>query len=137
MLEAYEPDLVLVSAGFDAAIGDPIGRCEVSPLGFYEITRALMHVADGKVLIALEGGYNLQSISNSMAACAGALLGDGPIAHREHYPATPLQPCHAAMVVRVREHLSKWWPALKTEPDAMLAAAAEEDAFHEMLRQNF
>ena len=39
---AFAPDLVLVSAGFDAAPGDPLGGCRVSPSGFYQITKQLM-----------------------------------------------------------------------------------------------
>ncbi|CAK8998421.1 unnamed protein product [Durusdinium trenchii] len=74
--KAFTPDLVLVSAGFDAAPGDPLGGCRVSPKGFYEITQKLMGLAGGKVVLAQEGGYNVDSNSESMAACTRALLGD-------------------------------------------------------------
>ncbi len=77
---AYEfaPDLVLVSAGFDAAEGDPLGGLSVSPWCYGAMTRMLMTLARGKVVIALEGGYSLTAISASMAACVSALLGDPP-----------------------------------------------------------
>ncbi|XP_075041708.1 protein deacetylase HDAC6 isoform X2 [Mixophyes fleayi] len=75
---AYEfnPQLVLVSAGFDAARGDPLGGCRVSPEGYAHMTHLLMGLAGGKVVIVLEGGYNLTSISESMSMCTRTLLGD-------------------------------------------------------------
>lgn len=74
----FRPDVVLVSAGFDAAVGDPLGGCQVTPGGFYEMTRRLQALpsAKGRVIIALEGGYNLKSTARSMSACTSALLGD-------------------------------------------------------------
>eukprot|EP00913_Durusdinium_trenchii_P010096 g9469.t1 len=63
--KAFTPDLVLVSAGFDAAPGDPLGGC-----------RRVQGLAGGKVVLAQEGGYNVDSNSESMAACTRALLGD-------------------------------------------------------------
>ena len=75
---AFDPDLVLVSAGFDAAEGDPLGGCRVTPSGYAHMTAALCTLAAGRVVVALEGGYNLSSISNSAAAVAAVLLGDAP-----------------------------------------------------------
>ncbi|XP_075395011.1 protein deacetylase HDAC6 [Tenrec ecaudatus] len=77
---AYEfnPELVLVSAGFDAARGDPLGGCQVSPDGYAHLTHLLMGLANGRIILILEGGYNLTSISESMAACTRTLLGDAP-----------------------------------------------------------
>merc|ERR1719375_2930558 len=49
----FQPDLVLVSAGFDAAEGDPLGGCRVSPAGFHELTRRLMRLARGRVVLVL------------------------------------------------------------------------------------
>ena len=71
----FKPDLVFISAGFDAALGDPLGGMKVSPGGYAYMTNELMQLANGNVIIALEGGYNLTSISVSAVACARALLG--------------------------------------------------------------
>ena len=76
---AFNPDLVLVSAGFDSAKGDPLGGCRVSPSGFAHMTAMLSSLARGRMVVCLEGGYNLRSISRSMEACARVLLGDGPL----------------------------------------------------------
>eukprot|EP00898_Chlorokybus_atmophyticus_P004270 jgi/Chlat1/4844/Chrsp31S04807 len=71
----YAPDLVLISAGFDAAEGDPLGRCCLTPVGYAHLTHALLALASGRCILALEGGYNLTSISNSMAACTAVMVG--------------------------------------------------------------
>ena len=72
----FDPELVLVSAGFDAARGDPLGNCKVSPEMYGHMTQQLCNLAGGRVIVALEGGYNLNSISLSMTMCCKALLGD-------------------------------------------------------------
>ncbi|CAG5117385.1 unnamed protein product, partial [Candidula unifasciata] len=74
---AYEfaPELVLVSAGFDCAVGDPLGGYAVTPNCFGHMTHMLMGLANGKVVLSLEGGYNLNSLSYSMSTCMATLLG--------------------------------------------------------------
>ncbi|BEI85282.1 hypothetical protein CcaverHIS002_0506830 [Cutaneotrichosporon cavernicola] len=77
---AYEfaPDLVIISAGFDAADGDQLGCCNVTPAGYGHMTHMLCALAGGKVVVALEGGYNLRAISDSSLAVAQVLLGETP-----------------------------------------------------------
>ena len=55
---AHGMQVVLVSAGFDAAAGDPLGEAAVTPAGFGRMTRALAYEAP-RLLLALEGGYSL------------------------------------------------------------------------------
>lgn len=74
----FAPDLVLVSAGFDAAEGDYLGQMRVTPDGFAAMTERLAALAPGKLVLALEGGYNLGAISRSAAACLQVLLGERP-----------------------------------------------------------
>ena len=74
----YGPELVLVSAGFDAARGDPLGGMALTPAGYAQMTAQLQTLGGGRVVIALEGGYNLRSISTSAAACLRVLLGEPP-----------------------------------------------------------
>ncbi|KAG8850391.1 Histone deacetylase hda1 [Tulasnella sp. 330] len=71
---AYEfaPELVIISAGFDAAEGDKLGECHVSPAGYAHMTHMLTSLANGR------GGYNLKSISTSSLAVAEVLLGNPP-----------------------------------------------------------
>ena len=72
----FQPDLVLVSAGFDAAVGDPLGGYRVSPAMYGLMTHHLTSLARGRLVVALEGGYNLSSISACATQCSRALLGD-------------------------------------------------------------
>ncbi|KAH0542594.1 hypothetical protein FGG08_003002 [Glutinoglossum americanum] len=74
----YDPDLVIISAGFDAAEGDEIGMCNVSPTCYAHMTHMLMSLARGKVVALLEGGYNLDSIAKSALAVTRTLMGDPP-----------------------------------------------------------
>ncbi|CAD7091315.1 unnamed protein product [Hermetia illucens] len=91
------PDIVLVSAGFDAAAGHPapLGGYLVSPACFGYMTRELMQLADGKVVLALEGGYDLPAICDSAQECVKALLGDEPAAIVDSELARP--PCQNAI----------------------------------------
>ena len=75
---AFKPQAVLVSAGFDAAAGDPLGGCCVSPHGYACMTNMLRGLAGGRLVVALEGGYNLRSIATSMEAVLRVLLGEAP-----------------------------------------------------------
>ncbi|KAK5988684.1 Histone deacetylase clr3 [Cladobotryum mycophilum] len=74
----FNPDLVVISAGFDAADGDELGGCFVTPACYAHMTHMLMSLADGRVAVCLEGGYNLQAISNSAVAVAKTLMGEPP-----------------------------------------------------------
>ncbi|XP_058833510.1 histone deacetylase 6 isoform X2 [Topomyia yanbarensis] len=72
----FDPELVLVSAGFDAAVGDPLGGCKVTPEGYGYFTHWLSSLANGRVIVCLEGGYNVNTISYAMTLCTKSLLGD-------------------------------------------------------------
>ena len=78
----FAPDLVLVSAGYDAADGDLLGSMRITPDGYARLTRRLLGLAGGRVVLALEGGYNLDAIARSAEASLRALLDDG--AQRRH-----------------------------------------------------
>ncbi|HSE64345.1 MAG TPA: histone deacetylase [Thermoanaerobaculia bacterium] len=73
---AFEPELVLVSCGFDAAAGDPLGEMRVSAAGFGAMTQRLSALAGGRLVLALEGGYNPGAIAAAAAACTSVLLGE-------------------------------------------------------------
>jgi acetoin utilization deacetylase AcuC-like enzyme len=77
-IEEFRPDLVIVSAGFDAHARDPLASLELVEEDFAWATRRLMEIADrhagGRVLSVLEGGYDLQGLSTSVAAHVGELM---------------------------------------------------------------
>jgi acetoin utilization deacetylase AcuC-like enzyme len=80
-VERYRPQLILVSAGFDAHFADPLALEMVSCRGYYEIGAALKGLADehcgGRIIYALEGGYDHTAISWAAHEVANTLLGDG------------------------------------------------------------
>lgn len=69
---AYQPDLVLLSAGFDIYFQDPLGGMKVRPSGFAALTRILMNIADrhcrGRFAATLEGGYHIDGMTQSVKA---------------------------------------------------------------------
>lgn len=67
-----------VSAGYDAADGDLLGQMKVTPAGFAHMTHMLSVLANGKLVLALEGGYNVDAIVKSAHACVEVLVGDEP-----------------------------------------------------------
>lgn len=74
--KAYNPQIILVSAGFDAAIGDPVGRCCLSAKCYATLIQKLMEVGTGRMVLSLEGGYDLPMLADCVSHCARALLGD-------------------------------------------------------------
>ncbi|KAM8892498.1 polyamine deacetylase HDAC10 isoform 2-T2 [Spinachia spinachia] len=132
---AYEfsPDLVLVCAGFDSAIGDPEGEMCASPDIFAHLTHLLMNLAGGKLCAVLEGGYNLTSLHQSVCQTVQTLLGDP--APR---PANLDAPCASALesLHCVRSAHRQYWSCLKHAADlptsdvstkAMELAAEDEE----------
>ena len=77
--ESYRPDFVLVSAGYDAHIDDPLAGMEVTPSGFGGISQTLVSLAEklcgGKVVFLLEGGYDLKGLQESALKSLDVLTG--------------------------------------------------------------
>jgi hypothetical protein len=76
IFEDFKPDLVLVSCGFDSGRGDPLGGMELTQDGYAYMTRRLMGLAKGKVIVVLEGGYNFETLAVSSEAVLRTLLGE-------------------------------------------------------------
>ncbi|NXP74261.1 HDA10 deacetylase, partial [Ramphastos sulfuratus] len=72
----FDPQLVLVSSGYDSGIGDPEGQMNATPEVFAHLTHFLKQLANGKLCIILEGGYHLKSLSESVCMTVKTLLGD-------------------------------------------------------------
>ncbi|NXJ09587.1 HDA10 deacetylase, partial [Odontophorus gujanensis] len=72
----FDPELVLVSSGYDSGVGDPEGQMNATPEVFAHLTHFLMQLAHGKLCVILEGGYHLKSLSESVCMTVRALLRD-------------------------------------------------------------
>jgi len=68
----FNPDFIIISAGFDAHMDDPIGGLRLTTEGYYKISKTISKLAgeacDGKIISSLEGGYNLQALAESVEA---------------------------------------------------------------------
>ena len=75
----FQPELILVSAGFDVGSNDPLGGMQLTPAGYAGLTRCLMETAemccDGKLVLVLEGGYDISSIGAAVTAVVQELSG--------------------------------------------------------------
>lgn len=84
-LSAFAPDLLIVSAGFDAHRMDPLAGMNLEDDDFAWITRELMRIADdtcdGRIVSILEGGYSLDALATSTVAHVGALMQAGASSH--------------------------------------------------------
>ncbi len=113
--KAYQPDVILVSAGFDIYFGDPLGGMLVTPIGVAFLTRIIKKLArqycNGRLLLTLEGGYSLQGLSDCVAAVIFELVGRSiiPTDKLEEFEETekPLE-----ILTRVQTIHKKFWPEI-------------------------
>jgi acetoin utilization deacetylase AcuC-like enzyme len=78
LMDQFRPDLILLSAGFDSRLGDPLGHFRLSDADFAELTTIAREIADkhagGRLISVLEGGYNLGGLTQAVASHAEALV---------------------------------------------------------------
>lgn len=93
----FRPQLILVSAGYDAHWADELALMQVSVAGFAQVVKIIKELADelcsGRLVFSLEGGYNLTALAASVRATFAVLLGntniEDPLGQRRHRWATP------------------------------------------------
>jgi acetoin utilization deacetylase AcuC-like enzyme len=77
-LREFAPELIVISAGFDAHMRDPLANLNLAEADFAWATQKIMEIADhcagGRVVSLLEGGYDLEALANSAAAHVTALM---------------------------------------------------------------
>jgi acetoin utilization deacetylase AcuC-like enzyme len=128
---AYKPEMILLSAGYDAHQDDPLGQQRISTKGFAELSQRLLNLAhenDAKLVSFLEGGYNVKSLSESAVATMkvlnedknGTLVPDVVLHSKSIIASTHggiLPDRNASLVderiTEVRKHFQRFWPALK------------------------
>jgi acetoin utilization deacetylase AcuC-like enzyme len=107
LARSYEPDLLLVSAGYDAHADDPLASCLVSDAGYAGMTAVLRAGADELGIplgIVLEGGYDLGALARGVVLTLEVAGSPDP-------PAPP-QPDLHPLAARAAERLAAYWPAL-------------------------
>ncbi|KAK7041082.1 hypothetical protein R3P38DRAFT_2893111 [Favolaschia claudopus] len=124
----FDPELVIISAGFDAAEGDDLGECLVTPVGYAHMTYMLAGLAGGLLAVALEGGYNLDSITKSALAVTEIIMGGAP---PEMGPMVASE-AGARTVWLVARQQSQYWKSLNAracEPEGLPCAAASYSSY--------
>ncbi|XP_026150885.1 histone deacetylase 4-like isoform X2 [Mastacembelus armatus] len=123
----FAPDMVLVSSGFDAVDGHapPLGGYKLTAKCFGYLTRQLMGLAGGRLVLALEGGHDLTAICDASEACVSALLGN----ELDLIPDEVLQQRPNANAVRsiekVTEAHSKYWRSLQCSASTLGCSLSE------------
>ncbi len=108
----YQPELVLVSAGFDPYIKDPLGEMKVTGVGFAALAALVRDIAEqtcqGRVLLTLEGGYSPEGLRDGTRAVLQTLQG-------RHAPALTNAPSPAVdeVVARIISVHNKYWKSLQ------------------------
>lgn len=121
---AYQPQLILVSCGFDCMAGDPLGAMAVSPGGVAFMTQTMVRLAsqlcEGKLLFVLEGGYDLDNLRSGTLAVLTALLG-APLPAYHGQALAPFDDhnlrlraasaeADSASIDQAADFLRHWWP---------------------------
>jgi len=107
LARAFAPDLLLISAGYDAHADDPLAGCRVTDAGFAAMAAAMRACADdvGAPLgLVLEGGYELGALSRSVVATL-------EVVGAAQAPPVPEVAVHP-LALRAQERLAAYWPAL-------------------------
>jgi acetoin utilization deacetylase AcuC-like enzyme len=108
LLRSFEPQLVLVSAGFDAHRDDPLADCLVTEAGFAAMARSVRRSCDAigaRLGCVLEGGYALGALARSVVATMEQLTPAEPPADDKAVEVDPL-------AEQAQRRLARWWPAL-------------------------
>ncbi len=112
----FDPDLILVSAGFDIHGNDPLGGMRVTPNGFAALTSSIMSIAkaccDGKVVCTLEGGYDLNGLRDSVKAVLREMAGLTDTDHEDVASQADQGDLDQAINRVIKIH-SRYWKILK------------------------
>jgi acetoin utilization deacetylase AcuC-like enzyme len=113
VLRQFQPDLILVSAGFDAHARDPLAGMRLTTAAFAAMTMDLRQAAEeccgGRIVTVTEGGYDLPALADSLQAVVGALAADRPDA--APWPARDAVPPvrGRAAAAAARAALARYW----------------------------
>ena len=126
IIKKFNPELIFVSAGFDSGRGDPLGGLDLTQDGYVYMLRKLQLVQP-RIIMGLEGGYNLETISRASEACVRVLLGEQlPLScadrklslEKLRKTATPNATAHI-LVKKALKTLGKYWPEVLDSKDLL------------------
>lgn len=106
MVEAFRPQMLLISVGFDAHWNDPITSLGLSTKGYFEIAKKLVEIAeetcDGKIVFVLEGGYDPRNVAHGVDAVFGALT-SRPLKYEANDPSPYKEPDCEPRIAEIRK----------------------------------
>lgn len=113
----YQPQLILVSAGFDTHYDDPLGGMEVTEKGFARMTQILIEIAEataqGKLAITLEGGYDVSGQSRSVKAVLKELAHASPLDKKDLLEKEKANyPRIEKLILQLKEIQKRYWKSL-------------------------
>jgi acetoin utilization deacetylase AcuC-like enzyme len=113
----YQPQLILVSAGFDTHQNDPLGGMEVTENGFARMTQVLMEIAEstaqGRLVLTLEGGYDVSGESRSVKAVLRELTQTSPLDKKDFLEKERLNyPRIEKFLIQLMEIQKRYWKSL-------------------------
>ena len=111
LIREFEPRLILVSAGFDAHVADPLASCRVTEAGFAGMTASLRRAGaevGAPIGCVLEGGYSVEALASSVCELVPILgAAEPPLPEAAEVDPDPL-------AEQARARLARWWPSLAT-----------------------
>ena len=118
IVRSFQPEIILVSAGFDIYFCDPLGEMRVSPEGFAALTRILLNLAEeccgGRLVVVLEGGYHIQGLTRCVRSVLHELLDETRAKEEELIRmAADTDVKTGRLIDRVREQFFPYWPAVQ------------------------
>ncbi|KRX03868.1 hypothetical protein PPERSA_04746 [Pseudocohnilembus persalinus] len=132
IIKQFNPELIVVSAGFDAALGDPVGKCKLTGIGYSYMLQKLLEIQE-KTVVVLEGGYSLDALQeaseHTIRTLMGEKLGESQhfknILHNQQnlkniddYKKNILpSPLAFKAVEESVQHLAQYWPCLKEDKE--------------------
>jgi acetoin utilization deacetylase AcuC-like enzyme len=112
IVESFRPQMLFISAGFDAHWSDPITSLGLSTQGYYSISKKLVEIAEeycsGKIVFVLEGGYDPHNVANGAMAVFDALT-NSPLRKDAHDPSPHHEPDHESRFAEIRK-----WHGIKS-----------------------
>jgi len=120
ILNEFNPDLIIVAAGFDMYFADPIGNGLLTSISYYRFTEKLLKISEriceGKLVFILEGGYSLIGLPHCVYAVIKALIGEKyepPIFEKVQFSTETKNEDISKIKISLRNLLTDYWNSLK------------------------
>ena len=120
ILREFDPDLIIIAAGFDMYFADPIGNCNLTSMGYYKFAKDILEVAtelcDGKISFILEGGYSIIGLQYCVYAILSALLNKSfePPEFEYDFPSIDININKINIIKKaLKSQLNPFWKCLK------------------------